>query len=103
MTRGKSQRLVIGRLLVRFPWSACGSVQTAPGVLVGTLHGSHHHQCVNVGITVSHFGQKLLINVDVDDSHVVKQQRFYICEHLKRIFLMKVIMFGTVSFSCMVI
>ena len=40
--------LVTGRLLVRFPWSACWSVfgqdtepQTAPDVLVGTLHGSH--------------------------------------------------------------
>ena len=54
-SQGESQRLVIGRLLVRFPWSACRSVlgqdtapQTAPDAVVGTLHGSHHHQCVNV-------------------------------------------------------
>ena len=47
------QQLVIGRLLVRIPSSACRSVlgqdiepQTAPDVLVGTLHGSHHHQCM---------------------------------------------------------
>ena len=47
-SQGESQCLVI-------PWSACRSVlgqdtapQTAPDVVVGTLHGSHHHQCVNV-------------------------------------------------------
>ena len=46
--------LLIGRSLVRFPWSACPRVleqiserQTAPDVLVGTLHGSHHHQWIN--------------------------------------------------------
>ena len=37
----------IRRSLVRFPWSACRSVlgqpQTAPDVLVSTLHGSHYH------------------------------------------------------------
>ena len=38
----KSQRPVIQRLLVQFPWSAW------PDVLISTLHGSHHHQCVNV-------------------------------------------------------
>ena len=55
VTQGWSQRLVIGRSLVQFPWSACQSVpgqdtepQTTPDVLVGTLHGSHHHQCMNV-------------------------------------------------------
>ena len=42
-----------------FPWSACRGVlgqdtepQTASDVLVGTLHGSHHHRCMNVWITV---------------------------------------------------
>ena len=41
--------------LVRFPCSACRSVlgqdtepQAAPHVLVGTLHCSHHHQCINL-------------------------------------------------------
>ena len=41
--------------LVHFPCSACGSVlgqdtepQAAPHVLVGTLHCSHHHQCISV-------------------------------------------------------
>ena len=50
----KSQH-VIGRLLVWFPWSACRSVlgqdtesQITPKVLVGTLHGINHHQCMNV-------------------------------------------------------
>ena len=53
--QGQSQRLVNERSLVRFPWSTCRSVlgqdtepQTAPEVLVGTLRGSHHHQCMNV-------------------------------------------------------
>ena len=47
--------IVIGRSLVQFPWSACWSVlghdtepQTAPDVLVGTLHGSHHYHCLYV-------------------------------------------------------
>ena len=51
----ETQRLVIGRSLVRFPWSPCQSVfgqdtepQTAPDVLGRTLHGSHRHQCMNV-------------------------------------------------------
>ena len=46
---GWSQCLVIGMLLVQFPWSACWSIkgqdtepQTAPYVLVCTFHGSHH-------------------------------------------------------------
>ena len=36
------------------PWSACWGVtgqdaepRTAPDMLVGTLHGSHRHQCIN--------------------------------------------------------
>ena len=44
-----------GSSMVRFPCSACQRVlgqdtepQTAPDVLVGTLHGSHQHQCMNV-------------------------------------------------------
>ena len=47
--------LVIRRLLDQLPWSPCRSVlglitetQTALDVLVGTLHGSHRHQCMNV-------------------------------------------------------
>ena len=54
VAQGPSQRLVIWRSLVWFPWSACWSVlgqdtepQTAPDVLVGTLHVSHHLQCIN--------------------------------------------------------
>ena len=50
---GLSQRIVIRRTLVRFPESSCQSVlgqdtepRTAPDLLVGTLHGSHRHQCV---------------------------------------------------------
>ena len=61
--------LVIGRLLVWFPWPACQSAlgldskpQTAPDVLVSTLHGSHHHQCMDVWITVSLFRKKHLLN-----------------------------------------
>ena len=67
----KDLHLVIGRLLVCFPWSACWSVlgqdtepQAAPDVLVGTLHGSYRHQCMNTWITVSRFGQKHLINAN---------------------------------------
>ena len=55
VAQGSSQRLVIGRSLVQFPWSARRSVlgqgteaQTAPDVLVSTLHGGHHHQCMDV-------------------------------------------------------
>ena len=50
-----NQHLVIGWSLVRFPLSAYRSVfgqdtepLTAPDVLVGTLHGNHRHQCMNV-------------------------------------------------------
>ena len=52
-----SQCLLVGRPLLRFPWSACGSVlgqdtepQTALDVLVGTLLASHCHQCICVCI-----------------------------------------------------
>ena len=51
----KSQCLVIVRSLVWFLGCACQSVlwqntepTPAPDVLVGTLHGSHHHQCRNI-------------------------------------------------------
>ena len=61
--------LVIDRSLVWFPWSTCRSafgqdteLQTSPDVLVRTLHGSHCQQWMNVGTTVSHFGQKHLLN-----------------------------------------
>ena len=54
VAQGWSQCLVIGRLLVPFPWSAYWSVlgqdiepQTAPDVCVATMHCSHHHQCMN--------------------------------------------------------
>ena len=60
VAKGKSQRLVIGMLLVWFPCSASWSVlgqdtqpQTAPDVLVSTLHGSHRHQCTNVCMNYS--------------------------------------------------
>ena len=66
---GQSQCLVIGRSLVRFSSSTCWSVfgqdtepQTAPDVLVGTLHGSNRHLCMHVLITASQFGRKHLIN-----------------------------------------
>ena len=59
------------------PWlslAACRSVlgqdtepQTAPDVLVDTLHGSHHHQCMNAWVTVGGFGQKRLINALNDE------------------------------------
>ena len=43
--------IVIGRLLVRFALVCTlkqdTEPQTAPDVLDGTLHGSHHHQCMN--------------------------------------------------------
>ena len=68
----------------RIPWSACRSVlwqdtepQTAPDVLVGFLHGSHHHQCINVSIAVSHFGQKRLLNalnVNINGQNLCKVQ-----------------------------
>ena len=52
---GMSKRLVIRWSLARFPWSACRKVlgqdtepHTAPDVLVCSLHGSYHHQCMNV-------------------------------------------------------
>ena len=52
---GVGQRVVFRRSLVPFAWCECRSVlgqhtepQTAPDVLVITLHGSHHHQCMNV-------------------------------------------------------
>ena len=52
--------------LIRFPWSACWSVlgqdtepQTAPDVLVGTLHGSHRHQCMNVCMNKSPWTKSL--------------------------------------------
>ena len=55
-----NQHLVIGRALVQFPSSAWGSavgqdtkLQTAPHVLVGTLHWSHQHQCINVCMNYS--------------------------------------------------
>ena len=36
---------------------------TAPDVLVGTLHGSHHHQCMNICMNYNYnpFGQKRLL------------------------------------------
>ena len=55
--RSGASVLLVGSLLVRFPWSAVP--QTAPE-LVGTLNVSRHHQCANVCISL--FGQKLLIN-----------------------------------------
>ena len=47
VAQGLSQHRVIGRSLVQFPCSAWTEPQTAPDVLVGTLHGSHRHQCMN--------------------------------------------------------
>ena len=44
------------------PWAKHWTPKTAPDVLGGTLHGSHRHQCMNVWITVSRLGQKLLLN-----------------------------------------
>ena len=53
--------------MVQFLWSVCQSVlgedtepQTAPDVLVSTLHGSHHHQCMYVCVSV--VGQKASVN-----------------------------------------
>ena len=46
----KSQSLVMGRVR-GFPCTACRSIleqDSPPDVLVGTLHGSHRHQCMNV-------------------------------------------------------
>ena len=61
-----SQRFVIGRSLVEFPWSSCRSVlgwdtepQTTPDVLVGTLHAIS--VWMHVWITVSSFGLKCLL------------------------------------------
>ena len=68
-SQGKSQRLVIGRSPVRFPsvLEQGTEPQTAFDVLVGMLHGIHHHQCINVcmyvWLTISHFGLKPLLNV----------------------------------------
>ena len=50
--------------------------RTAPDVLVGTLHGGHHHQCMNVWITVSCFGQKRLL--DVNELCVTKKKNIFI-------------------------
>ena len=57
------------RLQVWFPWSTCQSVlgqetepQSAPDVLVGTLHGRHRRQWTYVWITVSYFGRKRRLN-----------------------------------------
>ena len=52
VAQGQSQCLVIRRSLVDFPGlqSVLGQdtePQTASDGLVGTLHGSHHYQCMN--------------------------------------------------------
>ena len=46
--------------VLKCPWAGYWTPK-APDVLVGTLHDSHHHQCMNVWITVSRFGQKRLL------------------------------------------
>ena len=91
------QHLVIGRLLVRFPtipWYACQSVlgqdteaQTAPDVLVGSLHGSRHHQCVNVCMNyckslwtkASDKCSKCICNVNVNVSWLQANISWLIC------------------------
>ena len=71
VAEGYSQHLVMGRSLVWFPCSACWSVlgqdtepQTAPDVLVGTLHGSHHQPRMYIWIILKLIGQKCLLNVN---------------------------------------
>ena len=73
------------------PQSACPSVlgqdpepQTAPDVLVGILHGSH--QCMNVGITVSCFGHKHLLNaLNVNVKMCPKHKRANDSLHTKQV------------------
>ena len=64
LLRWQNQCLVVRRSLVWFPWSACPSVlgqdtepETAPDVLVGSSHGSHRHQCMNIWFTVVFIAQ----------------------------------------------
>ena len=71
-------------------WPVCQSVlgqdtepQTAPDVLVSSLHGSHRHQCINVCITVSLFGLKYLINALNVNIWLISSSKFVTVSNLK--------------------